>query len=262
MNTLRNGTTPGSVMPLSNPEMCAHGAGMSTQSSTPRSWTRAINVALYASVACVCSTPFGAPLDPDVKSTAASCSRSVHSSVTGASSEPPVEIFDHERGRDGLHRSLRVVRAELVMQRCCDGAQPPAPPVQQGNLVAVVRLPGDRIAGSHTECAQPSGDTRDPIGQPFGRGARQQLVERRLIPCAAARSVLGRERRFERGCEHGASGSAGQARRDFQPSLAGVAPRSTLVPMKLRWISTVPAPMHSPRISRYTRSTGYSREKP
>ena len=38
--------------------------------------------------------------------------------------------------------------------------------------------------------------------------------------------------------------------------------RSTLVPMKLRWISTVPAPMQRPRISRYTRSTGYSREKP
>ena len=32
--------------------------------------------------------------------------------------------------------------------------------------------------------------------------------------------------------------------------------------MKLRWISTVPAPMHSPRMSRYARSTGYSREKP
>ncbi len=33
-------------------------------------------------------------------------------------------------------------------------------------------------------------------------------------------------------------------------ALVVVAPRSTWEPTKLRWISTVPAPMHSPRTSR------------
>ena len=35
MNTVRNGTTPGKVMPFNNPEMCAAGAGINTQSSGP-----------------------------------------------------------------------------------------------------------------------------------------------------------------------------------------------------------------------------------
>ena len=86
MNTVRNGTTPGSVTPLSSPEMCAPGAGISTQSSGCNACTSAISAALYESVACVCSTPFGSPLEPEVKSTAASCSASDHSSVTGGPS--------------------------------------------------------------------------------------------------------------------------------------------------------------------------------
>ena len=96
MNTVRNGTTPGSVTPLSSPEMCAHGAGMSTQSSARRSCTSAMSAALYASVACVCSTPFGAPLEPDVNSTAASCSRSVQQLGDGLAVGQRVEIVDDE----------------------------------------------------------------------------------------------------------------------------------------------------------------------
>ena len=111
MNTVRNGTAPGRVIPLSRPEMCAHGAGISTQSSARIPCTSAMSAALYASVACVCSTPFGAPLEPDVKSTAASCSRSVHSSVTGAPSGSASRSSTTSFGCDGAARSLHLVRA-------------------------------------------------------------------------------------------------------------------------------------------------------
>ena len=58
MNTVRNGTTPGSVTPFSRPEMCAAGAGMSTQSSVPRSCSCCICAALYTSVPGCAARPW------------------------------------------------------------------------------------------------------------------------------------------------------------------------------------------------------------
>src|SRR4051794_8411503 len=45
--TVGNGVTPGSVMPFSRPEMCAHGAGISTQSPAEQSCSLRICTALY-----------------------------------------------------------------------------------------------------------------------------------------------------------------------------------------------------------------------
>ena len=261
MNTVRNGTTPGRVMPLSRPEMCAHGAGISTQSSVRRSCTSAMSAALYASVACVCSTPFGC---------AARARREQHGRELLALGPQlgdrravgqRVEIVDDEL------RARRLVASARLPARRADGAA--APRSRRG---ASTRGRAARLRRGCADCHA----TASPGSTPCARSPPATRATR-SASSAGARAVSssssdGRshappgvpvrvgERRLERRCEHGAVGP--QARRSFQPSLAGVAPRSTLVPMKLRWISTVPAPMHSPRMSRYTRSTGYSREKP
>ncbi len=219
----------------------------------------AISAALYARVAWVCSTPFGAPLDPEVNSTAASCSRF----GPGLGDRFARRAARRGRRRPAAARPRRVarstsLRAELMVQRCGDRAEPPARAVQHRDLVAVGRLPRDRIARGRRRARA---DRR--------RRARRVPPARGTRPGSAARRATGRSHAPPRRAvalgptAYGTSVRArGQARRDFQPSLAGVAPLSTLVPMKLRWISTVPAPMHRPRMSRYTRSTGYSREKP
>ncbi len=166
MNTVRNGTTPGQRDAVQQSRDVRGGRGHEHAVVDARARARrAMSVALYASVACVCSTPFGTPLDPDVNSTAASCSRSVHTSVTGGPSGERVEIVDDEPA-DRRPRRARSTSAapELMVERRRDRAEPPTGAVQERDLVAVVRLPRDRVAGFHAECTQTAGDPshRDP----------------------------------------------------------------------------------------------------
>ena len=61
----------GSVIPFSSPEMCAAGAGIE-HAVVDRAFVFRLHLhGFVPSVPCVCTTPLGRPLDPDVKSTAA-----------------------------------------------------------------------------------------------------------------------------------------------------------------------------------------------
>ena len=149
-------------------------------------------------------------------------------------------------------------RAGLMVDRPRDRAQPPAGPVQDDDLVAVRGLPGHDVTPPDPRRPQPAGQSRhrglegragegrarvveDQGAGRAGRGAGQHRVEARPVPRAARRAVgagvrvlVGRSQLS--GLRHDAP--------------TGVAPRTSCEPMKFRWISTVPAPMHSPRMSR------------
>ena len=168
--------------------MCAHGAGMSTQSSASSPCTPAITVALYASVACVCSTPLGRPLDPDVNSTAASCSRSVQQLRDRAPRRGARRASTTYRGRDRVDDPRDFVRAGLVVDRRRDRAEAPARAVQQRNLVPVRRLPRDGVAGSTPRGAQTAGDAATD-GRDVGA----------VRPRSAARRATGGPTRHRRG---------------------------------------------------------------
>ena len=206
----------------------------------------AITRALYASVACVCSTPFGAPLEPEVHSTAASCSGSVQGSSTGSPIGQRVEV---ERPRCGRTASIAPRRPRR--RRPGGGA---APRSRRGASTRGTRA---RPRAGWATATRP----RRPARRPRRAVRRRRRRRRRAAPPGAAfvssSSSVGSVPRAARppvlrprGRARTSVSSTVQARRCFQPSLAGVAPRSTLVPTKLRWISTVPAPMHSPRMSR------------
>ena len=211
--------------------------------------------------AWVCSTPSGAPLDPDVNSTAASCSRSVHAlGRPGAPIGQRVEVVDHD-----LRAAPRVdacARRRLAPSWWWSGAAI-APRRQHARYSSAT---SSRFGDCHATASPGSTPARAQAARD-ARDARSASVGAAATPSAARRATGGPTRHPARRYSAasgvrkvGSSTRRRQARR-FQPSLAGVAPRSTLVPMKLRWISTVPAPMHSPRMSRYTRSTGYSRRE-
>ena len=72
-----------------------------------------------------------------------------------------VEVLDDQPRRDRGACALDVVRAELMVQRCGDRAQPPARAVQHRDLVAIGRLPRDGIARGDAALAQTAGDARD-----------------------------------------------------------------------------------------------------
>ncbi len=153
--------------------MCARGAGISTQSSGPRSCALRICAALYASVACVCSTPLGAPLDPEVNRIAASRLASVHGSAIGVAGRQRVEVVDDERGpRPRRARRATSVGAHLMVHGRRDRAEPPARAVQHRDLVAVRRLPRDRVARPDAPRPQPARDARDPLGERRGAATR------------------------------------------------------------------------------------------
>ena len=209
-----------------------------------------------ASPACA-ARPWARRSNPEVHSTAASCSGSDQRSVDGiAESAARRGRARPAAGPPSIAR-VDLVGAGLMMQRRRDRAEAPARAVREHDLGTVRRLPRDHVARLDARGAQPAGDTGNRGAQRAGGRVGEQRVERRAVPRATRPPVLGRA-----DAARTSASSTVQVRWRFQPSLAGVAPRSTLVPTKLRWISTVPAPMHSPRMSRYTRSTGYSRLKP
>ena len=236
--------------------MCAHGAGIRMQSSGPSPWAGPMMAALYASVACVCSTPFGAPLDPDVHNTAAQLF-----AVRTSTRSPPCRAGAR---RDRARRSVGRPPARVRLRR----PRPGGAPVPRSRRCASTRdrraTTSGRLGACHaTTSPGTTPAARSPPATPATAAcsaggatavSSASSVGRSHAPPAPA--ILGRDAGAKVGGEHA------QARWRFQPSLAGVAPRNTLVPTKLRWISTVPAPMHNPRMSRYTRSTGYSRQKP
>ena len=176
MSTLRKGTTPGSVMPLSRPEMCAHGAGISTQSSAPRWWTSRHERCLVRERRLGVQHAFGR----SARSRREQHRRELFAVGPRIGDRGPVgevvEVGDDELRRDGGDRPLHVVRAEQVVQRCRDRAQPPAGAVQHGHLVTVVRLPRDRVAG-----------LRLPGRGGRPRRARSVRRGRVVLPASAAR---------------------------------------------------------------------------
>ena len=193
MKTVRNGTTPGNVMPFSKPEMCAAGAGISTQSSGPRSCACCICAALYASVACVCSTPLGVPLDPDVNSTAASRLASAHGFVDRIAGRERVEIVDDERGSHRGEHARDVGRrpsggARARRSRRAASTRGTAPRPRRGWPTATrPRRPGS------TPSARSPPATRATCSASAGVGdAREQRVERRQVPRTARAAVVGR----------------------------------------------------------------------
>ena len=244
--------------------MCAAGAGISTQSSArePVHVAPSARPCTRASPACA-ARPSGAPLEPDVNSTAASCSRSVHS--VGDRRRRRAARRGRRRRTSGATAASALARRRPAPSWWWTGAAT-APSRQHARYsTATSSRFGDCHAtaspGSTPRARSPPATRATPIGERGATRARSSSASSDgPVPRAArlrgSRSATGRMERRVR-----ARAVGRQARRDFQPSLAGVAPFSTLVPMKLRWISTVPAPMHSPRMSRYTRSTGYSRRE-
>ncbi len=66
---LRIPRTPGSSTAFSSPEMCASGAGISTESVAASRCASAMTRALYARPRCVWSAALGPPVEPEVNST-------------------------------------------------------------------------------------------------------------------------------------------------------------------------------------------------
>ena len=209
ISTLVNGTTPGSVMPFNSPEMCASGAGMSTTSSTPSPCTLAMSTALYPSDRCVCSTPLGAPLDPDVKSTAASADGS--DQCSSARAPLPEMSSGVERARERAQRNVvprqlhgrlqprderrGLLAPERVMDRRRDRTEAPARAVHQRDRRVVGCLPADDVARLDATIAEPAGERCDRVGVVVAVVFAEQRVERRDVPRATGPRVLVR-----RGC--------------------------------------------------------------
>ena len=214
MNTVRNGTTPGSVIAVEQARDVRARRGHQHAVVGARSCTPAISVALYASVAWVWSTPLGAPLDPEVNSTAASCSRSVQQ--LGDRCARRAARRDRRR-TVGVDRAssmpLDVGRAGLVVERRRDRAESPARAVQHRDLVAVRRLPRDRVARRARPRPQPAGDARDRVVRARAARRGQQLVERRPVPRAARRRYSSASGVRKVGVEHTAQRGGASSRR-------------------------------------------------
>ena len=164
---------------------------------------------------------------------------------------------EEQSGLEHGQHALDLGRSCVLVDRAGDRTQAPAGAVEQDGLVPVRRLPRDHVAAPHTPGAQPAGERGgrgdDPgavecrrvvdqqrAARTCGRG-RQGRVEGRRVPRAARGAV---------GAGLGVPVGGPQVSGWRHDGPAGVAPRRICDPMKFRWISTVPAPMHSPRMSR------------
>ena len=182
---------------------------------------------------------------------------------------------NHTLGSTIASMLVDVAVAGLMVDRRGDRTEAPARAVEQHHFVPVRGLPRHHVAAPHTRGAQATrerGDSvsssppldRTPVDSSTTRSRRARLgrrrhTARRATECPTARRVVGSRACAACGTSTGASRVRAQSSGLRQPALTVVAPRNTCVPTKLRWISTVPAPMHRPRMSRYMRSTGYSR---
>ncbi len=102
-STARSPAAPGTSTPLSRPEMCAIGAGMSTASAGPSLCTRAISAAFQLRPRWVCSTALGTPVEPEVKRTRATSEGRLGPDprATGGPSSAPASASGSDRAWAG-----------------------------------------------------------------------------------------------------------------------------------------------------------------
>ena len=153
--------------------MCAHGAGISTQSSA----LQVVHVGHQRGLVRERRLRVQHALRRAARARGEQHRRELLASVHGSSTGRPVgqrvEIVDDElRARRRAEQRSTSLRPELMVQRRRDRAEAPARAVQHRDLVAVRRLPRDRVAGLDAARAQPAGDARDPVGELGGRAPR------------------------------------------------------------------------------------------
>ena len=246
ISTVRIPAAPGTRTPLRSPETWASGAGISTASRRRSPWTRTIVNALCASPRCVCSTAFGSPVEPPVNSATARSDGARRAPLDRRPVRERRVRLDEDRGLEHAEHALDLDRAGLVVDRS-----------RRSRRAASTRGRGAPLRGS-SGAATPR---RRRAGRPEP-STRRRRAQRRPRPVPArARSAA--RRGWERPTRHRAGGTpwrrgVGTSRGGGPPQTSGVRqalplgtwPFNRFVPMKLRWISTVPAPMHSPRMSR------------
>ena len=222
---------------------------------------RPSSAALEASAPGCAATPFGSPLEPEVSSTSGELlavgppARVLAGASTGQARR---RGSDHEvRARAGpacvdLGRPAEVVDRRGDRRRAASRPGTAARPRQR---LATATRRRRRARTPRARSPPASARHRSPCERVRrrGRAARRATAGPRPHPASSSTSVRGR--RSERGAST-ASGFSRQSSARLPAALAGVGRRSTtLLPMKLSWVSMVPAPMHSPRMSRYARST-------
>jgi hypothetical protein len=84
---------------------------------------------------------------------------------------------DDECRMDGIEHTCHLVRTHQVVHRHRDRAETPARAVENGDLVAVGRLPGDGGAGTDAVRLQAAGDARDRLGERRGGDSGEEDVE-------------------------------------------------------------------------------------
>ena len=167
MSTVFIGTTPGTVMPLSNPEMWASGAGMRIASSGVRPCTDAMSRALYASRPWVWITPFGG--------TARSRGEQHNRGQVGIGTDVVDGLarrrlaFDHQPRVHHAEDAFHVGWSGQVMHGRGDGADAPARSIQHDRVDDVGELPAHRVAAGDAFRPQAAGHGGHAFAEPGAR---------------------------------------------------------------------------------------------